>query len=389
MSDHGFTRCDGEFEVIGEDLNMSTMGIVQMTLAELWKAPDISRELALLDAHYQNSMKNKEDKQMLAIGTKVIVRTCNDYNGRYTGKIGTVCKHWNKSKRVGVTLDGIKNPDSKEGVFWFAENSVMLYKQPTTMLNPGNVKSVIFSGDKTIILWDDGTKTIVTCGECGFDCRVHFFTDRTTEDDLMKLIHQLNMSPSVHGIMVQLPLPPHINRRNVISAIDPEKDVDCLHPLNVANNVVHQGRGPTPCTPAGIMKLLQEYRCDPDSKRAVVIGRSDIVGVPMAFMLQHANATVTVCHSHTKDLAWITHQADILVSAVGQPGLVIPEMVKPGAVVIDVGITSGPDGKLHGDVDFERVKEVASHITPVPGGVGPMTRAMLMRNMWEVCHERC
>ncbi len=165
MSDHGFARCDGEFEVIGEDLNMSTMGIVQMTLAEPWKAPDISRELALLDAHYQNSMKNKEDKQMLAIGTKVIVRTCNDYNGRYTGKIGIVCKHWNKSKRVGVTLDGIKNPDSKEGVFWFSENSVMLYKQPTTMLNPGNVKSVIFSSDKTIVLWDDGTKTIVTCGE--------------------------------------------------------------------------------------------------------------------------------------------------------------------------------------------------------------------------------
>ncbi len=260
----------------------------------------------------------------------------------------------------------------------------------------GGLKNSLMSPHLAVIMVGDNpaSRTYISgkvrdCGECGFDCRVHFFTDRTTEDDLMKLIHQLNMSPSVHGIMVQLPLPPHINRRNVISAIDPEKDVDCLHPLNVANNVVHQGRGPTPCTPAGIMKLLQEYRCDPDSKRAVVIGRSDIVGVPMAFMLQHANATVTVCHSHTKDLAWITHQADILVSAVGQPGLVIPEMVKPGAVVIDVGITSGPDGKLHGDVDFERVKEVASHITPVPGGVGPMTRAMLMRNMWEVCHERC
>lgn len=229
---------------------------------------------------------------------------------------------------------------------------------------------------------------VCDCGECGFECHVHFFTDRTTENELVKLIEHLNKTPSVHGIMVQLPLPPHIDPHYVINAIDPKKDVDYLHPLNVANNVVHQGRGPTPCTPAGIMKLLQEYRCDPDGKRAVVIGRSDIVGVPMAFMLQHANATVTVCHSHTKDLAWITHQADILVSAVGQPGLVIPEMVKPGAMVIDVGITRGSDGKLHGDVDFERVKEVASHITPVPGGVGPMTRAMLMYNMWEVCHER-
>ena len=126
------------------------------------------------------------------------------------------------------------------------------------------------------------------------------------------------------------------------------------------------------------MRLLQEYRCDLNGKRAVVIGRSDIVGTPMAFMLQHGNATVTVCHSHTNDLAWVTHQA----------GLVILEMVKPGAIVIDVGITRGPDGKLHGDVDFERVKEVASHITPVPSGVGPMTRAMLMYNIWEVCHER-
>ena len=226
------------------------------------------------------------------------------------------------------------------------------------------------------------------CDECGFHSEKYIFTDDAEEKDILAIINQLNIEPNIHGILVQLPLPAGINRRRIINAIDPKKDVDCLHPLNVANNVVHQSRGPTPCTPAGIMRLLQEYRVNPDGKRAVVIGRSDIVGVPMAFMLQHANATVTVCHSHTKDLAWITHQADILVSAVGKPGLVIPEMVKPGAVVIDVSITRGPDGKLHGDVDFENVKEAASHITPVPGGVGPMTRAMLMRNIWEVCHER-
>ena len=151
------------------------------------------------------------------------------------------------------------------------------------------------------------------CSECGFESHVHFFTDRTTENELVKLIEHLNRAPSVHGIIVQLPLPSHINPHYVISAIDPGKDVDCLHPLNVANNVIHQGRGPTPCTPAGIMRLLQEYRCDLNGKRAVVIGRSDIVGTPMAFMLQHGNATVTVCHSHTNDLAWVTHQADILV----------------------------------------------------------------------------
>ena len=246
--------------------------------------------------------------------------------------------------------------------------------------------AVVMVGD------DPASKTYVAgkvrdCIECGFNSKEYNFQESITEAELLVLIDYLNNRTDIHGILVQLPIPSHINRHNVINAIDPKKDVDCLHPLNVVNNVIHQGRGPVPCTPAGIMQLLHEYRVNPDGKRAVIIGRSDIVGTPMTFMLRHANATVTVCHSHTNDLALITHQADILVSAVGKPGLIIPEMVKPGAVVIDVGITRDSDEKLHGDVDFENVKEVASHITPVPGGVGPMTRAMLMRNIWEVCHN--
>ncbi len=165
MSDHGFTRCDGEFETIGEDLNMSTMGIIQITQAQPWKPPDISRELALLDAHYQNSIKAKEDKHMLPIGTKVIVRTCNDYNGRHCGRIGTVRKHYLKTKKTGVMFDGIKNPDSTDGVFWFSDENLTPYEKPTTMMVDADVKNVIFSGSKTIVLWSDGTKTIVGCGE--------------------------------------------------------------------------------------------------------------------------------------------------------------------------------------------------------------------------------
>ena len=228
---------------------------------------------------------------------------------------------------------------------------------------------------------------IKDCGECGFYSEKYIFDKDTCEENLIDLIKQLNTRRNIHGILVQLPLPAGINKHRVVASIDPGKDVDCLHPLNMANNVVHRGRGPVPCTPAGIMRLLEEYRFDFSGKRAVVIGRSDIVGVPMAFMLQHANATVTVCHSYTKELSEITRQADILVSAVGKLGTVTSEMVKPGAVVIDVGITRGFDGKLHGDVDFDSVKDVVSHITPIPGGVGPMTRAMLMNNIWTICHE--
>lgn len=229
---------------------------------------------------------------------------------------------------------------------------------------------------------------IKDCGECGFRSREFVFSDDISEDELIKKVEFLNRRKNVHGIIVQLPLPAEINKHRVISRIDPKKDVDCLHPLNVASNVVHQGRGFTPCTPTGIMRLLREHRIDPAGKRAVVIGRSDIVGVPMACMLQHSNATVTICHSHTVDLPEITRQADILVSATGKRGIITANMVKPGAVVIDVGITRGQDEKLHGDVDFNQVKETAAYITPVPGGVGPMTRAMLMYNLWKAYRDR-
>lgn len=164
MSDHGFARCDGEFESIGEDLDMSTMGILYQAERPTPLQTDISRELALLEAHYKKSIKAKEDKHMLPIGTKVIVRTCNDYNGRYSGRVGTVRKQYLKTKRTGVMFDGIKNPDSKEGLFWFSDESLTPYDKPTTAMVAEDVKNVIFSGNKTIVLWSDGTKTIVTCG---------------------------------------------------------------------------------------------------------------------------------------------------------------------------------------------------------------------------------
>lgn len=229
---------------------------------------------------------------------------------------------------------------------------------------------------------------IKDCGECGFRSHEFVFSDNISEDELIKKVEYLNRRENVYGIIVQLPLPVGINKHRVISRIDPKKDVDCLHPLNAANNILHQGHGPTPCTPTGIIRLLQEYHIDPAGKRAAVIGRSDIVGIPMTYMLQHANATVTICHSHTVDLPEITHQADILVSATGKQGIITADMVKPGAVVIDVGITRGQNGKLHGDVDFDQVKETAAYITPVPGGIGPMTRAMLMCNLWRAYRDR-
>lgn len=162
MSNHGFTRCDGEFETIGEDLNMSTMGIVQQ--AKNHVMPDISRELALLGM-VDNFNTTKEDKHMLPVGTKVIIRTCDDYHGRHCGRVGTVCRNYLKTKRIGVMFDGIKNPESKEGIFWFSEGSLMPYDKPVSTMSADDVKNVIFSGGKTIILWNDGTKTIATCGD--------------------------------------------------------------------------------------------------------------------------------------------------------------------------------------------------------------------------------
>ena len=217
------------------------------------------------------------------------------------------------------------------------------------------------------------------CLEVGFLSRVYTLPATTTEDELLALIHELNADCEIHGILVQLPLPRHISEEAVILAIDPRKDVDAFHPWNVGR-VLTGNYDFVPCTPAGVMELLAHYGIDPAGKTAVVVGRSNIVGKPQALLLLEKNATVTVCHSRTPDLAAVTRTADILVVAVGRAALVTADMVKPGAVVIDVGMNRNAEGKLCGDVDFEGVSEVASYITPVPGGVGPMTITMLLRN---------
>ena len=201
----------------------------------------------------------------------------------------------------------------------------------------------------------------------------------TAEDVLLKKIDELNADPAVHGILVQLPLPKHIDENKVIDRIDPHKDVDAFHPENVGKIMLGKYDF-LPCTPAGIVKLLDFYNIDPCGKECVVIGRSNIVGKPMALLLLEKNGTVTVCHSRTKNLSEVTRRADILVVAIGKPEFLRADMVKDGAVVIDVGINRGADGKLVGDVAFAEVAEKASYITPVPGGVGPMTITMLLKN---------
>jgi len=219
----------------------------------------------------------------------------------------------------------------------------------------------------------------LACQQAGMHSSVHALSPSTTQAELITFVHDLNRNRSIHGILVQLPLPPQIDARAVVEAIDPRKDVDGFHYYNVGALVVGEPAF-YPCTPWGIMMMLEREGVPVDGARAVVVGRSNIVGKPMALMLINAGATVTVCHSRTRDLEKITREADILVAAVGKPNMITGAMVKPGAVVIDVGINRLPDGTLAGDVDFESVKEVASRITPVPGGVGPMTIAMLLGN---------
>lgn len=217
------------------------------------------------------------------------------------------------------------------------------------------------------------------CEEVGFYSEVHRLPAETTQDELNTLIDRLNASQNIHGILVQLPLPRHLDAEAVTLRIDPRKDVDAFHPYNVGKILLGD---PVflPCTPAGIMELLRRSGIDPAGKRCVVVGRSNIVGKPMALLLLAANGTVTVCHSRTVGLADLTREADILVSAVGRPNFITADMVRPGAVVIDVGMNRDASGKLVGDVDFPSVAPLCSFITPVPGGVGPMTITMLLRN---------
>ena len=216
------------------------------------------------------------------------------------------------------------------------------------------------------------------CAECGFYSEKYALPAETSQEELLGLIDQLNHSPQISGILCQLPVPDHISEEAVINAIDPKKDVDAFHPVNVGKIMVGNFDF-VPCTPAGVMELLDEYQIDPKGKECVVVGRSNIVGKPMSMLLLHRHGTVTMCHSRTQHLDEVCRRADILVAAVGKAGFITPDMVKDGAVVIDVGINRNAEGKVCGDVDAA-VMEKASYMTPVPGGAGPMTITMLMKN---------
>lgn len=217
------------------------------------------------------------------------------------------------------------------------------------------------------------------CDEIGIRSFEYALPAETSEEEIIELVKTLNCDKNVHGILVQLPLPPHINEEKVLLEIDPDKDVDAFHPVNVGKIMIGNYRL-LPCTPAGVIELIHRTGVDLKGSECVVVGRSNIVGKPMAMLLLHEHGTVTVCHSRTKDLKTVCRRADVLVVAVGKPKLIKADYIKPGAVVIDVGTNRMENGKLCGDVDFEEAKHVASYITPVPGGVGPMTIAMLMKN---------
>ena len=224
------------------------------------------------------------------------------------------------------------------------------------------------------------------CIKAGIRSTVIRLEEDCTQQELEETVKRLNADASVDGILVQLPLPKHLDEASVLRLIDPDKDVDGFHAMN-SGRLMNGQPGFVPCTPLGVMKLLEAYGIDPAGKHAVVIGRSNIVGKPMAMLLLRANATVTICHSRTQNLAEITRQADILVAAVGRANFVTADMVKPGAAVIDVGINR-VDGKIVGDVDFDAVSGVAGYITPVPGGVGQMTIAMLLANTLDAAAKR-
>lgn len=240
-------------------------------------------------------------------------------------------------------------------------------------------------GLAVIIVGDDPASRIYVnnkkkaCDEIGIRSFEYALPAETSEEEIIELIKTLNCDKNIHGILVQLPLPPHINDEKVLLTIDPDKDVDAFHPVNVGKIMIGNYRF-LPCTPAGIIEMIHRTGIDLKGSECVVVGRSNIVGKPMAMLLLHEHATVTVCHSRTKDLKTVCKRADVLVVAVGKPKLIKADFIKPGAVVIDVGTNRMENGKLCGDVDFEEAKGVASYITPVPGGVGPMTIAMLMKN---------
>ncbi len=243
-------------------------------------------------------------------------------------------------------------------------------------VNPG-LAVVIVGNDPASQVYVRNKK--LACDEIGFCSESYELPENTTQEELEALVDQLNNDDKIHGILVQLPLPKHLDEKRVLLRIDPDKDVDAFHPYNVGKIMIGDYSF-LPCTPAGVMALIERSGIEICGKKCVVIGRSNIVGKPMAMLLLHANGTVTICHSKTKNLAEICKEADILVAAIGKADFVGADMIKEGAVVIDVGMNRKADGKLTGDVNFAEAEPLASYITPVPGGVGPMTITMLMKN---------
>lgn len=251
--------------------------------------------------------------------------------------------------------------------------------EQNTGIKPG-LAAVLVGEDPASAVYVRNKK--IACEKAGIYPQEHLLPASTTQEALLDLIHQLNDDLKIHGILVQLPLPSHIESKAILQAVSPEKDADGFHPINVGR-LVEGDPVFVPCTPKGVIHMIDSTGLDISGKRAVVIGRSNIVGKPVAMLLLHRHATVTICHSRTKDLPSVVREADIVIAAIGKPFFVTSDMVKEGAVVIDVGINRLDNGKLAGDVDFEPVKERASWITPVPGGVGPMTIAMLLQNTLE------
>lgn len=258
-------------------------------------------------------------------------------------------------------------------------------KQQVKLENQKLMDMGITTGLAVVIVGDDPASRVYVnnkkkaCEVVGFKSFEYALPQETTQSQLLELVQALNQDDNVNGILVQLPLPKHIDETAIIDAISPDKDVDAFHPINVGKIMVGDYAF-LPCTPAGVMELIKSTGVDLTGKDCVVIGRSNIVGKPMAMLLLHSNGTVTICHSKTKDLKSICLNADVIVASVGRPNFVTADMVKQGAIVIDVGINRMADGRLCGDVDFAEVSKKAGYITPVPGGVGPMTIAMLMKN---------
>lgn len=252
----------------------------------------------------------------------------------------------------------------------------------------------ICPGMAVVLVGDDPASKIYVnnkkkaCAETGIYSEEHLLPAETTQEELLALIEKLNADEKIHGILVQSPLPKHLDEKLVVEHIDPRKDVDAFHAYNVGRIMIGDFTF-LPCTPAGVIELIRSTGVPIEGKSCVVVGRSNIVGKPMAMLLLHNNGTVTICHSRTKNLAEICRGADILVAAVGKPKFITADMVKPGAVVIDVGMDRDENGKLCGDVDFDAVEPIASYITPVPGGVGPMTIAMLMKNAVRAAEIQC